>query len=148
MIIGYSESFPRRHPQAGEPTYFRLRILSGYKRHTLRQWNAAKYARWKNAELIHHAVRTRTAQYEAFRVQKNPKNVQRVRLRSRIDHLIEVFVVDDDGKERKLTEEQLQAFIRNDGFANEAEFVEWFAYDVSRGMNEFVLIHFYPNFRY
>lgn len=149
MIIGYRESFPRRHKKAGKPTDFKSKILDGTKRHTLRAYSSAKCDRWKKAAFIHHAVRNRTSEQEVFRVQENPKNVQVVRLKLNELGWIDVYVLEEhNGQWRKLNVAQREAFINNDGFETEEEFVEWFEYDVKKGMDEYVLVHFYPNFRY
>lgn len=151
MVIGYRETFPRRHKNAGEemPTHFEAKVLDGSKRHTLREYTAYKYGRWKKVEYIHHAVRNRTTKRRVFRVQENPKNVQIVRLKMTEFGRIDVYILDEPtGGLRKLNNEQRQAFIANDGFDSEKEFTEWFAYDVGRGMGDYVLIHFYRNFRY
>lgn len=150
MTIGYRETFPRRHKNAGEEmsTDFETKILDGTKRHTLRNYTVDKETRWKNAEYIHHTVRNRTSQRRVFRVQKNPKNLQRVRLEMTDRGQIDIYVLEGASIWHKLSEEKRCAFIKNDGFDSEKEFTAWFEYDVKRGMNDCLLIHYYPNYRY
>ena len=151
MTIGYRESFPRRHKRAGEaiPTHFEQKILDGTKRHTLRKFARDRYKRWATASYIHHSVRTRTTEVRMFRVQKNPKNLQTVRLEMTEAGKIDIYITGAIlGNGHQLNDEQRAIFIANDGFDSEQDFVEWFEWDVKRGENEYLLIHFYPNYRY
>lgn len=151
MTIGYRETFPRRHKNAGEaiPTNFEAKILAGTKRHTLRKFDPSKLKRWLKAPYIHHSVRTRTTEVRMFRVQENPKNLQTVRLEMTETGWIDVYIIDERHTvSRKLYAYELALFIKNDGFESERDFVEWFEWDVKRGETDYLLIHFYPYFKY
>jgi len=59
MIIGYKKQFPW-----GKPTNFKNKILTGWKRHTIRE---DIHDRWKPGMKIQHAHGVRTKHYENFK---------------------------------------------------------------------------------
>ncbi len=113
MILGYKKLFPW-----GEPTNFKTKILSGKKKHSLRQ---DKNNRWHAGMKIQHAHGVRTKQYDHF-ANGECKSTQIIRI---IIHdnpkYGSVYI---DGK--TLSPFEIQQLSYNDGFDSVSDFFRWF----------------------
>lgn len=149
MVVGYREVWPRGTKNHGQPTHFKAKILDGSKKHTMRLYSSSKQKKWKNVELIHHAVKTRTALHENFRVQQNPKKIQFIYMYFNELGRLVIMVFDEHFLQfRQLTDEARLQFMLNDGFDSEEAFLDWFEFDVKRGLDKYLLLHFYDNLIY
>lgn len=149
MVIGYREVWPRTTKRHGQPTNFKAKILDGSKKHTMRSFSTSKQKKWNRVEFIHHAIKTRTALHENFRVQKNPQKVQIVKMGFGISGNLYIGVYDSRwGTYRNLTDEARLQLMLNDGFDSEEAFVDWFEFDIKRGLDTYLLLHFYDNLNY
>lgn len=147
MIIGYKQEFPAGHRSAGQPTHFRIKIIKGEKKHTLRPYSPAKWRRWRLVGEIHHCVGVRSVNYDNFLTQANPHCYKRIKLAWE-NETIEVYILPDfqldtgAGPPVRLDAEKRAVFIENDGFDCEADFVDWFKKDVKKGLGDYLLICF------
>lgn len=123
-------------------------ILSGIKIHTLR---TDKTKRWKQGMKIHHCYSFRSKHgYYCFEVGKCV-SVQKVLLvitgSSIINYSLNITV-----DRKRLTGKQITKFIKNDGFENVTDFINWFFNINSNGSRKKtmwagVIIH-WTNFKY
>jgi len=126
MILGFKTKF-----KDGNPTHFPQQILSGIKKHSLRE---DKHDRWKPCMKIHMATGIRTKNYNQFNKHRPDmekcKSTQEVWIYySDIEHgdgsfsrgLCHIVV---DGKH--LHGRKYQQFIKNDGFPDPFVFKDWF----------------------
>ena len=130
MILGYKKFFPW-----GEPTHFRLKILLGEKKHSIRQ---DKNNRWRAGMKIQHAHGVRTKQYNHF-ADGECKSVQKISiqeveyaqygnyvyiLKVRDMEFIKAFLVKVDDK--RLDRADIITLAHNDGFETADDFFRWF----------------------
>lgn len=100
MIIGFKERFIK--PILFEKT----------KKHTIRE---DKKNRWKAGMLMHMATGVRTKNYNCFK-EVTCKSIQLIEIQNNS------ITVDN----RKLTEQEIQQLIVNDGFDSTIDFWNWF----------------------
>lgn len=149
MVIGYREVWPRGTKHHNQPTNFKAKILDGSKKHTMRLFSSLKQKKWNNVALIHHAIKTRTALHENFMVQQNPKKVQVIKMRFNQTGYLYIEVYDEHTcSYRMISAEARRKLMLNDGFDTEEAFVDWFEFDVQRGLDTYLLLHFYDNLLY
>ncbi|MDR1199035.1 MAG: hypothetical protein LBK94_08525 [Prevotellaceae bacterium] len=102
---------------------FKEPIKQGVKIHSVRE---DKKRRWRNAagKTIHMSTGVRTRQYECFKNDAKVKSVHRIDIKiyeSKQSRAVNIFI---DGRAIFATE--VYQFIRNDGFANITEFLDFF----------------------
>lgn len=107
---------------------FKEKILSGSKKHTLRE-DSKK--RWKPGRTIHFATGVRTKKYNMF-LGSQCTGIQKVFMTYAYNDLIEISV---DGKELFSHSERLQ-FAKNDGFDTWEDFFNWFYPLIKKSPNE------------
>lgn len=130
MILGYKKLFPW-----GDPTNFKLKILSGKKKHTIRQ---DKKNRWISGRKIQHAHGVRTKQYDHF-ADGECKSTQKIvieevdyekdgnyiyKINVRGAEFIKAFCVKVD--DRLLDWKDIVRLAHNDGFETTDDFFRWF----------------------
>ena len=133
MILGYKKFFPW-----GVPTNFKAKILSGKKKHSLRQ---DKKNRWITGRKIQHAHEVRTKNYDHF-ADGECKSVQKIEIYSpeiliangfnytyyftkRAIWSYKYFVVLVD--EKALEWKEIVTLAHNDGFETTHDFFRWFS---------------------
>lgn len=120
------------NPQFVEP------ILAVTKIHTLR---LDSLERWAPYKLIHFATGVRTKKYNCFKKGYCEHN-QRVVMGFTDFGVLKIQVAGTD-----LTKESIAYFIKNDGFANETDFINWFWPKGNKAILILNLIH-WTDFKY
>lgn len=123
MIIGYKKQFPW-----GKPTNFKLKILSGWKRHTIRE---DIHDRWKTGMKIQHAHGVRTKHYDNFK-DDECKRTQRIYIGKTSNKNSDLYytyngtnygiIVDKN----RMSNYQIGLIALYDGFDSTDDFFHWF----------------------
>lgn len=119
MVLG----FKRKHKD-GRPTGFAPKILSGVKKHTIRE---DEPDRWKEGVIIQMAYGVRTKDYEQFNAGRSDLEVCTGTQKIEIKWKNHDYTVKVDG--RVLSREQVELLAINDGFDDLVEFLTWFSAD-------------------
>jgi len=109
MVIGFKKQFVPL-------------IVSGTKIHTLRE---DKNVRFKSGVTLHMATGVRTKDYKQF-AQKTVHGVQGADILPATKRIKVYGVFNSVGENFILSEKQVEQFVKNDGFASQEEFWEWF----------------------
>ena len=126
MIIGYKKQFPW-----GKPTDFKRKILSGIKRHTIRE---DVHNRWHAGMTMHMATGVRTKNYNCFKLD-TCKGTQKIEIKwNRMykdtpraavyidNHCIGTYT-------NMYPSGMLKVLSHNDGFDSVEDFFKWFNTD-------------------
>lgn len=127
MILGYKKIFPW-----GGPTNFKPKILSGKKKHSLRQ---DKNNRWKTGRKIQHAHGVRTKQYDHF-ADGECKSTQEIEILVSDKQIKDSYPIYFNKNEmiyfiikidtQILTLQKIKILAENDGFDCVYDFFQWF----------------------
>lgn len=126
MILGFKQNFPW-----GKPTNFKEKILSGQKKHSIREDGKR---RWKVGMLIHMAYGVRTKFYECFCDKHRCTGKQEIKIKWSkskvfvsvdIDH--KVFYTLQGGV--VFIDKGMIELAKNDGFDSVEDFFRWFSED-------------------
>lgn len=139
-VITVSRNFLKTHPKAGEPTFFKEKIISGTKLHTIR--NNYKY--WSN---IINKVNSGEAILSVRYWEGKPYASKQVEIikyakvgMQNITMLVdgEIFIND-----RCIKINEIEKLAKNDGL-NMQDFYDWFELDKLKPNTEFngIIIHF------
>lgn len=118
MILSYKKQLPWK-----EATNFKQSIISGIKKHTIRQDISN---RWKPGMKIHHAHGVRTPNYDCF-LENECISIQQIKIQRHPfsdERLFRVWVDD-----KLLSANEILLLAKNDGFDSIDDFFKWFDKD-------------------
>ena len=110
-------------------TYFENKICNGIKKHTLR----ALTTKWRTGLGIEFTVGSRSKPQVFFRGTSSGCQIVKIihlKMNSESESLLLLI------NNRWLLPEEISAFIKNDGFDNEKDFLDWFFPDRDRKTNQ------------
>jgi len=143
-VLMIANKFLATHPKAGEPTHFYEKILSGEKKHTIRQ----NYDKWaKKAEQINNATHVLVAKEWTGKPYCSPQKIlfyQAKLVVQKLDILPQqnLIYIDD-----QLFLRPKETIANNDGLSIE-DFVNWFSYKKPTDLQNLAILHFSHKFKY